>query len=329
MLLSVVIGPLHAGTNAPMRAERLHKEFYSNGNVKYEAMVDDHGGSRIIRWFNKDGNPKEGVEREGLFERTYRGGVVVAINEYYPSGKLKSEGLVTNNAVLVQREYDDTGKPKSGIHRETFPNGNYVDSTYQNGKKDGIERRYERGSLLIQSVWVDGTLEYEKVLNKDGLVTRTVWYRNGTQETRKDFLDDGSLDQIRTTEGGVEEFRRYSGGKLSIEYRGRQYTSYQTDGAVLELGAYDESQRRDGLLRLFGDNGHIRREMMWSHGKLDGTNRTFYNSGRLKCEAVCSQDRFVRGTFYGEDGEATKGINEEEFVAEFGLQNWARNGDDK
>ena len=98
----------------------------------------------------------------------------------------------------------------------------------------------------------------------------------------------------------------------------------------MELGAYDENQRRDGLQRLFDDAGHIRREMMWSHGKLDGTNRTFYGSGRLRCEAICSQDRFVRGAYYGEDGGVTnKAINEQDFLAEFGLWNWDRNSEGK
>jgi antitoxin component YwqK of YwqJK toxin-antitoxin module len=305
--------------------ERLHREFYPNGKVKYEAMVDGKGGSRITKWFDEDGIPKEGSEKNGLFERTYRCGVVVRMKEFYPNGNMKSEGVVTNNTVLIQCEYDESGQPKNGIDKKTFSNGNYVESTYHNGKKDGIERRYEQESLLVQKVWIDGEREYEKVLNTNGVVSRVVWYRDGKQMTRKDYHDNGVLDCIRTTETGVEKFGRYHDGRLSIQYTGRHYIAFREDGSVREFGAYDKNDKRHGIQSVFGDTGHLRRELMWSHGRLDGTNRSFYDNGRLKCEAVCSGDLFLRGTRYAEDGSITdEKLSKVGFAGEFGLFHWLR-----
>jgi len=305
--------------------ERLHREFYPNGKVKYEAMVDGKGGSRITKWFDEDGIPQEGSERNGLFETTYRNGVAVGMKEYYPNGNMKSEGVIVSNAVVTQCEYDESAHPKNGIHRKTFSNGNYVDSSYHNGKKDGIERRYEQGALVIQNVWIDGVREYEKVFNTNGVISRRRWFKNGDQVTRKDYHDNGVLDCIRTTETGKEMFSRYYDGRLSIQYIDKHYVFYRADGSIGEFGAFDNNDKRHGIQCLFGSTGHLCRQLMWSHGRLNGTNRIFYASGRLKCEGVCSDDNFLRGTRYTEDGSVTDNtLSKLDFAAEFGLFDWLR-----
>jgi len=192
-------------TAAPIRAfaqtvpgERLQKEYYPNGNVKYEALVNDNGGVRIIKWFNEDGTPRNGALREGLYENTYTNGVVVGQNKYYENGVLEYEARVVDNVVLRVRDYDKNGQLKYGTYREVFKPGNYREMPYRDGKKHGTQRSYEKDILVVEYEWVAGESVRKQAFYPDGRVKYIIEYDGGQQKSRKDFSVDGSLESVRT-----------------------------------------------------------------------------------------------------------------------------------
>ena len=103
--------------------------------------------------------------------------------EYYPSGKLKSEGNVVD------------GK-KGGIHKEYYENGQlWIEDNYKNGKLDGLSKiYYESGQLWIEENYKNDKKNgvYREYYKTGGLRFRDI-YKNDIKINRKEYTEEGQL----------------------------------------------------------------------------------------------------------------------------------------
>ena len=140
LLFSIFILISFTGCSSPsLSGEKVHKEYFTNGKVMSELIMDDD-------------NPQNGIFKKYGYE-----------------GKVTSTVRLTNGVKNgVETWYDGKGREirkipyvngsRHGIMKELYPNGNdMVSISYRYGKREGLAQTY----------------------NRDGSVNQQVMYKNG------------------------------------------------------------------------------------------------------------------------------------------------------
>lgn len=164
------------------------KEIYQNGLLidgeyynfenQLESRVKDGEGNR----------PRRSGLGELIATDTLENGNVISSSEYFHDGSLKVLTPYANNQIHGKKKFFKIGgEPelienwKLGVQEGisiAYKNGEkYAEIPFLNGKKDGIEKRYKEGSIVIEEVsWKNGNLHGPAITYVDGIISKTIWY---------------------------------------------------------------------------------------------------------------------------------------------------------
>lgn len=142
-----------------------HREWYANGQVKYEVMYYHGKRNGVETKYYENGQ----TESKITFEKGVRNGPAIT---YFESGQIEYKGKYKSNERDGEWvEYYETGQiltktdyqlgEKSGVFEEYFENGQInIRGNYENNQKNGRWTKwYKDGSLIYDTFLVDGQKE--------------------------------------------------------------------------------------------------------------------------------------------------------------------------
>ncbi|MEC7839611.1 MAG: hypothetical protein VX777_06195 [Chlamydiota bacterium] len=191
-------------SGAPMSKEMYSDDFlidgeYYTSNNLVESKIDNGNGTRVVRDQHGD------LVSRDLFES----GVLTYKTEFYSNGAIKSVTPYVHNVIHGERKtYQQGGEPDmvekwvTGAKDGTtvaFKNGEkFAEVPYQKGRKDGIERRFRDGKIVVEEItWKNGQRHGPTYTFVDGTLSRTIWYFHG-KAVSKSTYDQKSTRRTRT-----------------------------------------------------------------------------------------------------------------------------------
>lgn len=270
-------------------------EYYPNGKVQ-----------KVIPF-------KEGREDGIGYEYDTTGAIISIIT--YKAGFTQSTERINRRDVNGQRQ---------GMFKEFWPNGKVKsEGRYLNDKKHGYFKEYnEVGNLLNATKWENGVLvENPPELAK--IETVTTYYPNGRKKevgNYKDGYPEGVFRQYDTLgkitgsevykdgvlvgKGIFDEKGREQGhwteyhetGELKAEgdyvngVRVNEWKFYYPDGKTDQVGKYDLRGRPIGTWKWYYENGQLLREEQYTDGVRNGTMTEYDETG-----IVITQGEYIDG----------------------------------
>ncbi len=259
--------------------------------------------------------------------------------EFQNIKQLKSEtDYIDGKKEGLYKEWDKKGKLKinvnyinglkDGLCKEWYHNGQISkEQHYKDGKKDGLcnEWSYD-GQIIKEQHYKDG--------KKDGL--HKVWRENGQIKSEINYLDDkidGLCKRWSENSGKLTENRNYKNGlpvevsAYEIEFKGSDYLSelcYYKNKSILFTGRVSEKflnikqlksetdyidGKKDGLHKVWFENGNLRAQGNYKEGKRVGLHKTWSKNGHLFFEGNYNEGKEVgvrkfwheNGQLYGEE----------------------------
>ncbi|MCB0395539.1 MAG: toxin-antitoxin system YwqK family antitoxin [Flavobacteriales bacterium] len=286
-----------------LRKQGRWKDFYENGQMKWEGDYKDDLRHGIFKYYSPEGNLldikkyENGVELKDVDELvvmkvkeeyddsarvrsrgTYNkdGKPEGIFKEYGPDGSIVSTTVYSQGTVIGQGLMDGGGI-KQGPWEENWPNGNIrARGTYKNGKKVGKWQYYhDNGQLEQTGEYVDGKPHKEwKWYYRDGKPLRIEQFRLGKEDG--EFVEYGDSGQVIT--------------------KGEYLDGYKEGPWVYELehyreeGQYKDGQK-DGVWKHFHKNGELRFEGEFLAGIPMGKHKWYYDNKRLKEEGKYKSGR--------------------------------------
>lgn len=163
-------------------------EYFSPSN-QLEAKIENGDGIKVCRACNGDLVANE----------EYKNGIINCRTEYYQTGPIKSTAFYNEDATRCEkRKFHATGEPKEieqwvngrqhGVS-VIFRNGEkYAEVPYSRGAKNGVERRYRDGNILIEEIsWVNDKMHGPSYTFIDGTVSKTTWYYQGNAVEKSEY----------------------------------------------------------------------------------------------------------------------------------------------
>jgi antitoxin component YwqK of YwqJK toxin-antitoxin module len=184
-------------------------------------MVEEFVGEELLegQYFSADNELESKVEKgSGLRTRRDRSGTLLAkesiaegyatkIETFYPSGVPESIALYFRNQLQGERRtFSQTGEPlaiedwvNGELHGKAtyFKNGNrYLEISYVQGEKNGIERHFIDGNIVSQEIaWVHNQKHGEAVFYSEGK-PESHWFYEGQHVSKRKFDELNKLDEI-------------------------------------------------------------------------------------------------------------------------------------
>lgn len=174
---------------------RLTEGEYFTPTNQLESRIDNGAGTKIIR------NPYG----ELISKDTYENGLLVAKTTYHSNGALQAITPYLDNQPHGEKKlFLPAGEPdkieqwvqgKQHGLTITFRNGEkFSEVTYVGGKKQGIEKRFKEGEIVVQEIpWKDGYKQGPAITYVDGEVVKTVWYHKGKSVTESSYNQKNTL----------------------------------------------------------------------------------------------------------------------------------------
>ena len=176
--------------------ELLEGQYFTASN-ELESRVEKGAGVRIRR------------DRTGvlLAKETFQEGYALQKDTFYPNGAPESIASYFQNALNGQkRTFSQTGEPlaieewvndKLEGKSTYFRNGNrYVEITYHDGLKDGVERHFIDGEIVSQEIaWINNYKHGQSVFYADGK-PESQWFYLGELVSKRKFDEFNRLDEI-------------------------------------------------------------------------------------------------------------------------------------
>lgn len=261
-------------------------EYYPNGKVQ-----------KVVPF-------KEGLE-EGIGYEYDSTGVITSIITYKAGHTLSTE--------RINRR--DVNGLKQGLWKEFWPNGKVKsEGRYLNDKKHGYFKEYnEVGNLIVATKWENGVLvENPPELAK--IETVTTYYPNGrvkevgnykdgypegvfrqydtlgkivSSEVYKDgvLIGKGIFDEKGREQGHWKEYHETGELKAEGDYlngvRINDWTFFYPDGKIDQKGKYDVRGRPIGTWKWYYENGQLLREEQYSEGVRNGTLIEYDENGNI------------------------------------------------
>jgi len=250
--------------------QNLWKEFYGNGNVKWEGTYRNDKKNGYFKEYSPDGNLLNTTKYiDDELQKDVQELTSYDIKtEYYPNGNPKIIASY-NNGVLegIRRDYDMNGKIiKSVIYDSGIMIGSGI--VDEKGFKQGPWKEfYETGELKGEGQYKDGKkIGLWKFYYKNGNIEETGVYVKGENPDGdwKWYFDNGKLLREQNYTEGLEE------GAL-IEY--------SDSGTIISKGAYVEGLEEGAWIYDYGDE---REEGSYKEGRRIGEWKYYYTNGELK-----------------------------------------------
>jgi len=312
------------GKNKDGEKDGKYKEFYENGQLKYENNYKDGKLEGEFKRFREDGtlqylqkysNGK--LEGEQIF--FYKG---IKLKFFRKNGKMIGEYTVYDKNTGEVLDKDNVGDTFQ-YQWECYPNGKFksIYGKNKDGKKDGRYKKfYEDGKLLKVLFYKNGKLDGKGVLYYKGTTNKIIdlFYKSGRLITEyilydkytKKIIDKDKVDSYKYSwdyynNGKIKNFygknkdgekdgkykRFYESGKLKTVWIYR-------NGKLQELaiGYYEDGKawwnqefkdgKKDGKYKEFYQNGQLKYEKNYRNGKLDGEYTKYSKDGGLKQEGA-------------------------------------------
>lgn len=176
--------------------ELLDGQYYTTAN-ELESRVEKGIGTRVRR--NREGTL--------LAKETMEAGYAIKKETFYPNGAPESIAYYFHEALNGEkRTFAHTGEPLSieewvsgQLHGKAtyFKNGNrYVEISYMNGQKNGIERHFIDGDIVSQEiVWENDLKHGISVFYADGK-PELQWFYAGEAVSKRKFDELNKIDEL-------------------------------------------------------------------------------------------------------------------------------------
>lgn len=249
----------------------IQKEFYPDGSLKIEKMVDSNTGISIVK-------------------------------EYYKRGRLKSEGRYVNNALEGPfREYYFNQKlhfeinyhngAAQGLYREYYDSGTLkVEGSYEGGKRQGPYKFYDEKQRILEEFSYDNDVP---------------------EGTGKSFYADGNVQEEFSYKAGkydgqLREYYPNGNLKFLVNYvadkRQGAYQLFYEGGGLWENGFFLDD-KIEGISRTMSPSGIIKNEAEYHNDILDGMRRQFWPNGILQYQDTFVDDKLVKRLSFSKQGE--------------------------
>ena len=204
------------------------------------------------------------------------------VTAYHPNGKVKFTGAFKDDK-------------RDGVIETFYTNGAKESTyTYAEGKRNGPFTEWYRNGQKQE----EGTCTDNNVTGK-----RTVWNANGNVASEEEYDANGreqGLHKGYTMEGALYTELEYNRGML-IRYRyfdrsGKMlseakrssgkfnFVGYTPGGAKQMEGSYLDEGAKTGPWKWYWPDGTLQSEESQKSGKVDGTQRSYFENGKLKME---------------------------------------------
>ena len=286
----------------------------TNGRVIKEVyFIEDVPQDEILEYYS-NGKLKKRTKIENGKE------VGLAL-EYNESGEIITEVIYDNGFLKERNEYNRFNEigEKTGVWRTFHPNGTIESEIgYENGKKSGLAKTYNKKGKLIDLRRMDGdTLAG----HKDELVIIDLY---------KAFYEDGKIKLIGGINNGLKNgiFREYdkegeiingyiydydtliAEGMISAAgiYQG-EWRHYYKIGKLAAEGNYIDS-KKDGKWIYYYANGKKEQEGKYVENELKGEWKWYYQNGQIKRIEFYNKKSLLEGSVFEYDSlgnEMTRG----------------------
>ena len=200
-------------TDAKGRRQGDWRDFYANGQLRYEGQFKNDKCKGVFKYYDEQGNLKATNEFDKSGEK--------ALNKTYaPNGRVIATGYYVNQKKEGQWKYYD---PNSGQLRLVEDN--------QNGKVHGWSRLYNpnNGVLAEEMQYVEGRPEGQcRKFSDTGTLLMECQYRNGVL--------DGPTKTYYPSTALKEEGQYARGQKVGL------WKTYNEDGDVIAEDAFGEQE---------------------------------------------------------------------------------------
>ena len=213
LVLTTAVAQDFNRTDAKGRRQGDWRDFYSNGQLRYEGLFKNDKCKGVFKYYDEQGNLKATNEFDKSGEK--------ALNKTYaPNGRVIATGYYVNQKKEGQWKYYD---PNSGQLRLVEDN--------QNGKVHGWSRLYNpnNGVLAEEMQYVEGRPEGQcRKFSDTGTLLMECQYRNGVL--------DGPTKTYYPSTALKEEGQYARGQKVGL------WKTYNEDGDVIAEDAFGEQE---------------------------------------------------------------------------------------
>ena len=202
-------------TDSKGRRQGAWRDFYPNGQLRYEGQFKNDKCKGVFRYYDEQGNLKATNEFDKSGEK--------ALNKTYaPNGRLMATGCYLNQKKEGEWKYYD---PSSGQLRLVENN--------KAGKVHGWSRLYnpQNGALAEETQYVEGQPEGQcRKFSDTGILLQECQYRNG--------LLNGPTKSYYPSSVLKEEGQYADGQKVGV------WKTYNEDGDIIAEEAFGEQEIR-------------------------------------------------------------------------------------
>jgi len=155
--------------------QRVEKDYYPKGNIKFVIPYNDEKKEGLCQWYYENGNIKQ--------ETPYKNGLRDGIDQWYhPNGKNHKQIQYSQGII-------------NGFYRVYYIDGSLQEETlYKQGKKHGDYKKYSRkGDLLLKIRYKNGFKEISLLFDKNGKPSYRTIYRRGKFVRQERLKATGSM----------------------------------------------------------------------------------------------------------------------------------------
>lgn len=194
------------------------------------------------------------------------------------------------NNIIIKKYENGADFSKYGIVREEYFDIGYVESTYKHGRKNGIEKYYDKNGTLFREILYKNNEKLEIKEYENGIISGYDTYdENGKIVNAKFYYPDGMLERDVTYEGDIVKEKKYNEA-------GRIYE----EGSSVGLLIY-------GKRVIYYPNGKIFMEADYDKGKIISPVKVYAPDGKLILqETYDKKNNIATYEVFGENGKRVK-----------------------
>ncbi len=160
-------------------------------------------------------------------------------------------------------------------------NGTQINKTDNNGKKQGVWKKYEQGKLVYEGQFKDnipyGTFKY--------------YHKNGKLKSETNFIQ--GVHKVKTIIY-YENGHKASEGNFIDQQKDGEWRYFNQNDSLLKIENYKNGSK-NGLWKTYSsENGKLLEECEYLDGQRNGIHRTYYTNGNISLE-----ENFVKGKTNG------------------------------
>lgn len=248
------------------RAHGNYKEWYPNGQLKVEAYVingvADLNTQAEESWLF-DGQSLAWDEEGNLLAKiSYDKGALEGMAQYFhPNGKIWKLSPYHQNAL-------------NGTQKTFLPDGTIFQTTdYKEGAKEGTSVRYwDLSHIAYHEKYVKGELREAAYYDTEGHTLSTIKNGNG----KRAIFGKASLERFEEFKGGVQA------GAVQV---------FDESGHVISSYSIIDGEKQGEEIDYFPGTTTPKLLLTWTSGILQGTVKSWYESGQLESQREMSQNK--------------------------------------